>query len=398
WLINSVNKPNPDQQNKLSEDFIEQDSSTKMQISRQPAKNFAVRNQAKKILPPSFENRSEKKSLSRQDNAETILTKLLLKKKVSNIPANRKSIMVEPLAILAQGKNLRSKNREVLKGKSKIISDQIYEINRSANNINTDSLIAKVIIDSANKDKEAKTVMLVSKQAKKGETYKTKKAWKWGLNFAAGISGVPNKFLGSLDKSFAAADALYSSGRPQSNFAPLPSKIKSSGGVIAGFYVEKNISKKKMITAGINYKLFSAINKVGEKNDSSQQYSLNNAVNNYHHYYHFIELPVSLKVQISSKNIPLFWDAGVSISQLVSSNALQFNTNSIGYYHNNALFNKSQIGFNTGFSASLFANRNTSALIGPYIYYGTTKIAEEGLYKNQHFTFIGLRSQILFKK
>ena len=153
-----------------------------------------------------------------------------------------------------------------------------------------------------------------------------------------------------------------------------------------------------MITAGINYKLFSAKNKVGEKNDSSQQYSLNNAVNNYHHYYHFIELPISLKVRISTKNIPLFWDGGISISQLISSNALQFNNNSIGYYNNNSLFNKSQIGFSTGFSTMLFSDKNTSTLIGPYIYYGTTKIAEEGLYKNQHFSFIGLRSQILFKK
>src|SRR4029078_12688864 len=135
-----------------------------------------------------------------------------------------------------------------------------------------------------------------SKQAKPGKSYRTS-SWKWGLNFSVGISGVPSKFLGSLDKSFAAADALYLSSPVQNNFAPLPSKIRSSAGAIAGLYVEKNISKHKIITVGINYKLFSAKNKVGVKNDSSGQYSLYNAAINYHHYYHFIELPISLRVR-----------------------------------------------------------------------------------------------------
>ena len=157
------------------------------------------------------------------------------------------------------------------------------------------------------------------------------------------------------------------------------------------------MSKKKIITVGLNYKMFSTTNKVGIKNDSSKSYSLVNTLNTYHNYYHFLELPVSFRIQISSRKIPLFWDAGVSLSQLIGSNALQLNNISIAYYRNNALFNKSQIGFSTGFSAALVSKQQTSLLIAPYIYYGTTKVAEKGLYKNQHFTFIGLRTQIFFK-
>ena len=137
---------------------------------------------------------------------------------------------------------------------------------------------------------------------------------------------------------------------------------------------------------------------VGERNDSLKSYSLTNAVNTYHNYYHFLEVPISLKVQLSSKKVPLYWDAGVLISQLISSNALQLNDASAAYSQNNSFFNKLQTGFSTGFSASLFSKRKTSVLIGPYIYYGSSKVAHEGLYKDQHFTFVSLRTQVSLKK
>jgi hypothetical protein len=248
------------------------------------------------------------------------------------------------------------------------------------------------------KQKEAETIALEDKQSKPQTPNKLKKPWKWGLNFSVGVSGVPNKFLGSLDKSFASADALFSSSPPPNNLTPLPSKITSSAALVAGVLIEKNISKKISIVTGLNYKMFSTTNKVGARDNSSQRYSLNNAVSSYHNSYHFVELPVSFKIGTNSKKLPLFWDAGISISRLISSNALQFNSTYILYDRDNSLFNKSQIGLNTGLYASLFTGKHTSIQVGPHMYYGTTKVAEQGLYINQHFTFIGLKTQIFFKK
>jgi hypothetical protein len=223
--------------------------------------------------------------------------------------------------------------------------------------------------------------------------------WKFGLLFSGGISEVADNFLQfDADKNYSTDITLNGPGTGSNGSVVYPSKMRRSGAFIIGLYAEKNISKNKIITAGLSYKMFSTTSTVGEKNDSLQRYSLSNPANDYHSYYHFIELPVSLKIQLSAKKIPLFLDIGISLSKMISSNALQVNTNPVAYYNNNSLFNKSQIGFNTGFSALLFSNKKTPVLIGPYIYYGATKAAKEGLYKNQHFTFLGLRSQILFKK
>ena len=85
------------------------------------------------------------------------------------------------------------------------------------------------------------------------------------------------------------------------------------------------------------------------------------------------------------------------MSQLISSNALQFNTSTGLYYHDNSLFNKTQLGFITSFDVALISKQKQSLLIGPYLNYGISKIASQG-YNKHHFTFIGLRARIIFRK
>lgn len=224
----------------------------------------------------------------------------------------------------------------------------------------------------------------------------SKNLWRWGLFFSAGVSGIPTGFLGSLDKSYSLADAISGAYPTQNNnFSTPPAPIKSSGALIAGFFAEKNVAKNNMITAGLNYKMFSTTNTIWSRNDSLFASFTGSMETRHHNYYHFLELPISLKVRLTSK-VPVFLEGGVSISQLIASNALQLN-NGV-YEKNNSLFNKTQIGFNGGVSVSLFSMRKTSILAGPFMYYGTTRSATEGLYKNQHFTFIGLKSQVIFKK
>lgn len=281
-----------------------------------------------------------------------------------------------------------------------IISDSINKANDIATGDKDSSFIKNVSPTQTKNDTTA--FIYQSKKINPAKPASVRHSWKFGVNFSAGISGVSNNFLGSLDKSFVSTDALYSTTPPGNYGSPLPSKIRSSGAMAAGFFLQKNISKKKIISIGFNYKLFSTTSMVGEKRDSLQIYRLNslfysldNAENNYHNYYHFIEVPLSLKVQLTSKAVPLFFDAGVTISQLISSNALQLDNVAVVYKKQNSLFNKTQLGFSSGLSASLSKSKKNMLLIGPYLYYGFSKIAKEGLYKNQHFTFIGLRSQWL---
>ncbi len=238
---------------------------------------------------------------------------------------------------------------------------------------------------------------------------KVKAKWEWGVSFSTGVSDISKSFLGSdflgsgpEEKSYFADAGNFNSGIPQSgtdtlsNSSKKPYLIKPSLALSIGFFASRKVSKSSSLTLGLNYKPFSISNKVGEKTDSGRYYRIQGPINRYGNNYHFIELPVSISHQIGKfKKVPFVLNAGISISSLVASNALQFNNTSGVYYNDNSLFNKTQIGFNTGIFVS---NKKNSILVGPHIYYGTTQIANEGLYKNAHFTYLGLHSKFLFRK
>jgi hypothetical protein len=62
------------------------------------------------------------------------------------------------------------------------------------------------------------------------------------------------------------------------------------------------------------------------------------------------------------------------------------------------MLNKTQLGLSTGISATLFSKQKVPVIIGPYFYYSASRLAGKGLYKNKHFSFMGLRTEILFEK
>lgn len=227
-----------------------------------------------------------------------------------------------------------------------------------------------------------------------------KRKWNFGITISGGTSLIGNGPLG-INNSSGNMTTASSGGSIPPFYSP--SSIKNSIAVITGFIAETNISEKKKISLGINYKYFSVINRVGNKIDSNQisYYSSasQNAIHNYRNNFNYLELPVSVKFQLgNSKTLPIYWQAGITISHLISSNALQYKSNSGLYYHDNSLFKKIQLGFSTGFSAVLFSKEKYPVTIGPYFYYSTSKIANEGLYNKKHFSFIGISSEILLKK
>lgn len=222
--------------------------------------------------------------------------------------------------------------------------------------------------------------------------------WKFGIVFTGGISGVGNNFLGLVNSPVYAYSNSANQGPGAVTGTTLVSSsvTKSHFSFITGAFAEKNISNKSKFIFGINYKSFNtSIN----LNDSSGTYSSRYSKDKYINHFNFIEFPVSLKIQIGKgKSIPLSWQAGIVLSELLSSNALQFNPYTGYYYKDNSLFNKTQLGLNTGFFVKLFSKQKNSLLIGPYFYYDATKLASEGLYNKKHFVFTGLHTSIIFGK
>jgi hypothetical protein len=226
-----------------------------------------------------------------------------------------------------------------------------------------------------------------------------KRKWKFGITFSGGMSFLANGFLdvNNNDNNYMSAPNSGSTGgyTPPSS---LPVNTRGSLAFIGGAFFEKNISEKTKISLGVNYKYFSTVSKTGSKIDSALiAYNSTAYTNNYRNNFNYLEFPVSLKFKLNkNKLLPLFWNAGINISQLISSNALQFKTNNGVYYIDNLLFNKTQLGFSTGFSATLFPQQKYPVSIGPYFYYNASRLANQGLYGKKHFNFIGISTEVLF--
>ena len=241
---------------------------------------------------------------------------------------------------------------------------------------------------------------------------KPKSSWQFGLNLSAGIAATRNGYLGiigpgSWDESKAFADIQSNSGTSTSNTAPptatsyVPSKISSGMGFSIGFHVQRNVSAKAGVSIGLNYKRLSSAMSIGSRVDTGVFYNQYNSDRvgsrkNYHNHFNFIELPVSIHYRISkSHQLPVYLNTGISISQLLSSDALQFDTQSGNYYSNNALFNKTQLNVAAGLLFALSRRSNNSLLVGPDINFSLTKMAATGLYKDRRYSYFGI---LLHKK
>ncbi|MBS1737607.1 MAG: hypothetical protein JSS98_13530 [Bacteroidetes bacterium] len=229
--------------------------------------------------------------------------------------------------------------------------------------------------------------------------------WMWGATLAVGQSFLSNKFL-SLDKEITNYyNPPNSAGAGGSNSgsgaqAVYPVKIINSTGLIAGAFLEKKISKKGKISLGINYRYLSTINNTGSKIDSTMIAFRSGVITNrYRNNFHYLELPVSLKFQLNKNStLPLWGLAGINVSQLISSNALQFKPNPGIYYRDNTLLQNTQWGFSAGLFATLFSQKKNPVNIGPYFYINASSAAKEGLYHQKHFNFLGISAEVLLNK
>ena len=224
---------------------------------------------------------------------------------------------------------------------------------------------------------------------------KPKSSWQFGLNLSAGIAATRNGYLGiigpgSWDESKAFADIQSNSGTgttaPPTATSYVPSKISSGMGFSIGFHVQRNVSAKAGVSIGLNYKRLSSSMSIGSRVDSGIYYNQYNPVyrvgsrENYHNHFKFIELPISMHYRISKpRQLPVYLTTGISISQLLSTDALQFETQSGNYYRDDALFNNTQVNVSAGLLFALSRKSSSPFLIGPDINFSLTKMASAGL-------------------
>jgi hypothetical protein len=273
--------------------------------------------------------------------------------------------------------------------------EENISLSSSENKISKENIQDKAESENAH----LKDSLETTKYPKNVISKKERSAWKLGFAISAGRSIAGYELLSQNKSALEYSSPVTGSGGLPNN-GYVPSNLTGSLALSAGAFIEKNILGKNKISIGINYQYFSTKNKVGNKIDSAQAlYFSASQVKDYHNQFHFLQVPVTFKLRLNPKSsLPLYWNAGISISQLISSNALQFRSDRGLYYSDNSVFNKTQIGISSSFSATLFSKKTFPVEIGPYFYYGATKLAAKGLYNKTHFSSLGISAQILLDK
>jgi hypothetical protein len=317
---------------------------------------------------------------------------------IGRINENQKELLRDEIAFESKEKILPDESTSI--ERLNTVENEIE--NADLNNKNFQNKINLEILSNQVEPEKIKREV-VSKNdssSKKHPKHPQKNNWMLGITFSGGKSMMVHDPLALNNSSSDYFQSYPGTGSGSGGNSFSPSEMKNSVAFIGGAFIEKNISAESKISLGVSYKYFSLINKVGASAGSAlYQFSAANTINSYRNNFHFLELPVSFKFQLNNgKSLPLYWQVGMSISRLISSNALQFQSSPGLYYNDNLMFNKTQLGLSTGISATLFAKQKIPVTIGPYFYYSATKLSDKGLYQNKHFSFIGLRTEILFQK
>jgi hypothetical protein len=181
-----------------------------------------------------------------------------------------------------------------------------------------------------------------------------------------------------------------------------------------GFVVQRKIIKNGFISSGLNFVHLSTKSDVNAKKDSAYTVQNGNIITNsfyvssfyqggeskaYTNTYNFIELPVYFQQDLFYRHkLSLSYNAGFSIRQLLSSDALIYNRYSNIYYSKDELLRKTQWQFLAGINLKINAGKNMALYVGPQFSYSLSNFLKDKDAGNFHLMNYGVQAGIMFHK
>lgn len=272
---------------------------------------------------------------------------------------------------------------------------------------------------------DSRVAATASMEKKKTPSTKSKKL-RWGLTVYSGISNNRSGFPLLSNKSY--NDALFSSpqngtgSNPGSNAnVPVKFDYNSSFSYGLGGFVQKPVSKRLSLTAGVNYHYLSATTLTGSKVNTRRSLydSILNTRNNldafytfsslsngqlqlltrFTNKYHLLQLPVNVQWQLNSiRKRPLLLTAGITPGFVIGTKALYYNRLAQITYVDKNQFKNFQLATQAGLMFTISSKNKYSINLGPHIMYGVTNLAKSATQTSQHLFFSGLKSNITFNR
>jgi hypothetical protein len=309
------------------------------------------------------------------------------------------------LIVLPEEKNLITENaKTVVKvGAPVAVNDDVIE---EAKKLATDSSII------SNKDVVISKDTTITTAAGTNQKKKNSLKFKYGVRVAAG-SGALKKGLLSNTALFSADAGLFNinNGFPPLNLQVASKPNNPATGLVfnIGFYAQKDINARWKFSTGLNYAYQSNIIKVGKRVDTAATFrfdaSKSLSADNYYkigddikyrNKFHLIEVPLLFQWKLSEKS-PVYFEGGPTVSCLISSNALVYNSNSRAYFTDRVVFKKLLLSFTAGAGINLAQNKKLPFSVGYQFGYSASS-ATKKVFGKQHFVNSMLYIKIPFKK
>lgn len=234
---------------------------------------------------------------------------------------------------------------------------------------------------------------------------------RWKAEVSGGWAFSQNKIL-SFNAAASNADYVmyYSTPAPQAGSSGSgriirsPSPVRSAPAFKVGLVGEMPLTDKSSLSFGLRYAMMSERLEIGTFQDtvyrSSSFQSSNSAINGayggakqkrYSGRYHFLELPVLYHLQLNrGKKVPISWNGGLSVSYMLGTNALVYDTAGGGiYYRNSDLFNKLHLNLLTGVFFRFGAADKWQWSIGPEFSMDLRRLMKQDPFTEKRYLMYG---------
>lgn len=408
--------------------FSEKETSIQETVSL-PQEKFTIVDSIKTIIPEKINDKvfvkenpekNKKVVINNQQQSDQVKEKIISENSRKRISKTSNVVVTNKKEISEKSKTVEAKPITELPNETQVSKNNSV-VNITTENTIKDSVEASVVnvegitqkafekidekkmdIDSIQKE-ESKTDSLVDKKKLPAISRK----WKWGLQITPGISSLVNQaFSFSANKSadFAGAPPVGVPVPPAT-----PSNRKSGFAFQVGGFAQKKIAAKTELSLGLQYSYYSDRIQVGDirlLNQSSSQpqplfgvspvYRAANPNISFTNRYHFLELPVNFLFQLNKNSAkPFYLDLGINAGQMISSNALAYDTAFGGIYINGKnQFNKTQFSLSSGLLWTI-SSKKIQWSVGPVINVHFTRLLKNPFEGDKYLLMPGIRTKII---
>ena len=243
---------------------------------------------------------------------------------------------------------------------------------------------------------------------------KPKYSWEMGFTGGAGLSTLNSSLFEQPAVAASNVQALMAPTVVNAAYKAPTSGVQPDISYWAGIVAQRPLSKAFTLSLGLDLHYYSTRQQIGEAvyNDPAPLYQASTYFNYqqsstarssiYPYYsvgnadvfvnrYYFLELPASILWKVNhSRNLPLFWENGLSLTYLVSTSSIYYNAKSgVFYKAQESMANKTQLNLSTALLVGLPV-RNMRLQAGPQIQYGLTSLQHQSSI-GQHLLYGGIR-------